>query len=146
LLFSHSVQFPRSHANQNDVLSFDVISEIFPALASLKKEPGERIKLVNETIIEEVLQDIGEIDFGKGLKAVANVGIWRTRGEHRPLIGEFAYQLKFNDRKELGLEQMKTAEKFFIDLQYAAKDWLALNATKTGVVYRLLGNAPKAHE
>ena len=146
LLFSHNVQFPRSHANQTDVYSFDVISQIFPALASLRKEPGEKIKLVNETIIEEVLQDIGMVDFGNGLKAKANIGIWRTRGEHRPLIGELAFQIGFKDRKELGLEQMKKAEKFFIDLQYAAKDWLALNATKTGIVYRLLGNQPKAHE
>ena len=41
---------------------------------------------------------------------------------------------------------MKKAERFFIALQYAAKDYLALNATKTGVVYRLLGNAPTSHE
>jgi hypothetical protein len=146
LLFSHNVQFPRSHAQQNDVLNFEVISQIFPALAGLQKERGERIKLVNETIIEEVLQDIGMIDFGNGMKAKASVAIWRTRGEHRPLIGEFAYQLRFKDRKELGLKEMQKAEKFFIDLQYSAKDWLALNATKTGIVYRLLGNAPKAHE
>ncbi len=146
LLYSHNVQFPRSHANQQDVFSFDVISEIFPALASLRKEPGERIKLVNETIIEEVLQDIGVIDFGNGVRAKADVGIWRTRGEHRPLIGEFAFQITFNDRKELGIEEMKKAERFFVDLQYSAKDWLALNATKTGIVYRLLGNPPKSHE
>lgn len=146
LLFSHNVQFPRSHATQQDAFSFEVMSEIFPALSSLRKEPGEKIKLVNETIIEEVLQDIGMIDFGNGVKAKANIGIWRTRGEHRPLIGEFAYQISFNDRKELGREEITRAEKFFIDLQYSAKDWLALNATKTGIVYRLLGNAPKAHE
>jgi hypothetical protein len=38
---------------------------------------------------------------------------------------------------------MQRAERFFLALQYAAKDWIALNATKTG---RLLGNAPTAHE
>jgi ABC-type uncharacterized transport system permease subunit len=41
---------------------------------------------------------------------------------------------------------MQRAERFFLALQYAAKDWIALNATKTGVVYRLLGNAPTTHE
>ena len=146
ILYSHSVQFPRSNAPAKEILSFDAISEVFPALAGLRKEPGESIKLVNETIIEEVLQDIGMIDFGNGIEARANVGIWRTRGEHRPLIGEFAFQFSFKDRKELGVEEIQRAEKFFIDLQYGAKDWLALNATKTGIVYRLLGNAPKAHE
>ena len=146
LLYSHNVQFPRSNVTQNDVFSFDVLSEIFPALAPLRKEPGERIQLVNSCIIEEVLQDIGVIDFGNGLKAKANVGIWRTRGEHRPLIGEFAFQIKFNDRSQLTLEEMKRAEKFFLDLQYSAKDFMALNATKTGIVYKMLGNPPKAHE
>jgi hypothetical protein len=146
MLYSHNIQFPRSHARQNDVFSFEVLSQIFPALEILKKEPGERIQLVNETIIEEVLQDIGIFDFGDGITAKANVGVWRTRGEHRPLIAEFAYQFRFRDRKELKLETMQRAEAFFLSLQYAAKDWIALNATKTGVVYRLLGNAPKAHE
>lgn len=37
-------------------------------------------------------------------------------------------------------------EAFFLALQYAAEEYIALNATKTGVVYRLLGNPPKAHE
>jgi len=146
LLYSHNVQFPRSHAGSGEVLTFDAISAIFPALASLAKEPGEKIQLVNNTIIEEVLQDIGVLDFGNGITAKCNVGIWRTRGEHRPLIGEFAYQMQFKNRTELTLEEMKRAEEFFINLQFIAKDWLALNATKTGIVYRLMGNTPKAHE
>ena len=146
LLYSHNVQFPRSHVKENDVFSFDVIARIFPALESLKKGPGEKIELVNDAIIEEVLQDIGTIDFGNGFTAKSNVGIWRTRGEHRPLIGEFAYQFQFKDRADLDLDTMIRAERFFLDLQYAAKDWMALNATKTGIVYRLLGNSPQANE
>ncbi|GAO44038.1 hypothetical protein [Flavihumibacter petaseus] len=146
ILYSNNVQFPRKNVTQSDVLSFDAISEVFPVLASLKKEPGERINLVNGAIIEEVLQDICMLDFGNGHTAKANVGIWRTRGEHRPLIAEFAYQLKFKDRRELDRESMKRAEAFFLALQFAAKDWMALNATKTGVVYRLLGNPPKSNE
>jgi len=146
ILYSHNVQFPRSSVKQNDVFSFDVIAEIFPALKKLKKNSTDRIQLVNDAFIEEVLQDIGELDFGGGMSAKANVGIWRTRGEHRPLIGEFAYQIKFEDRNKLDSKALARAEKFFIDLQYSAKDWLSLNATKTGVVYRMLGNAPTAHE
>lgn len=146
ILYSNNVQFPRKNITQNDVLSFDVVSQVFPALGALKNKEGERINLVNGAIVEEVLQDIGMIDFGDGLTAKANVGIWRTRGDHRPLIGEFAYQIKFRDRKELNREAMKRAEAFFLALQYSAKDWMALNATKTGVVYRLLGNPPKSSE
>jgi hypothetical protein len=47
--------------------------------------------------------------------------------------------------KELSLDAMKRAEAFFIALQFAARHWIALDATKTGMVYRLNGNAP-THE
>jgi hypothetical protein len=146
LLYSHNVQFPRSNVSEIDVLSMATMTKIFPALERIKKDPNERIALVSDTIIEEVLQDIGTIDFGQGMKATVNVGLWRTRGEHRPLIGECAFQIKFKDRKELALDAMKRAEAFFIALQYAARDWIALDATKTGIVYRLHGNAPTSHE
>jgi hypothetical protein len=146
LLFSHNVQFPRSHMRGGDILSMDVMTQVFPVLESVKREPHEKIALVSDTIIEEVLQDICMLDFGEGIQAKTNVAIWRTRGEHRPLIGEFAFQVKFRDRKELALEAMQRAEAFFVALQYAAEDWIALNATKTGVVYRLHGNPPSSHE
>jgi hypothetical protein len=146
MLFSHNVQFPRSSIQASDVFSMEELSKVLPVLERVKKDPEERIVLVNDTIIEEVLQDIGVLDFGFGLKAEANVGIWRTRGEHRPLVGELAYQIKFEDRKEMHLEAMKRAERYFLALQYAVKGDIALNATKTGIVYRLLGNAPTSHE
>ena len=148
LLFSHNVQFPRSALGiiSDDMRNFGYIVKIFPVLARIRKKPNEVIEFVNNTIIEEVLQDIGVLDFGHGVTAKANVGIWRTRGEHQPLIGEFAFQIKFKDRKELHREAVQRFEVFFIALQYAAKDYIALNATKTGIVYRLLGNAPSAHE
>src|SRR5213079_728148 len=101
---------------------------------------------VSNSIIEEVLQDIGVLDFGQGVTAKTSVSLWRTRGEHRPLIGEFSFQIRFKDRKELGLKAMQRAEAFFIALQYAAKDYIALKATKTGIVYRLLGNSPNSNE
>jgi hypothetical protein len=146
VLFSHNVQFPRSSAAQNLTFTMETMTSIFPVLKSIQKTPDEKIELVSDTIIEEVLQDIGLLDFGQGMTAKTNVAIWRTRGEHRPLIGEFAFQFRFKDRKELDREALQRAEAFFIALQYAAKDWITLNATKTGVVYRLLGNPPKAHE
>ena len=146
LLFSHNVQFPRSHVSETDVFSFSTVTKILPVLERIRESPSDGITLVNDAIIEEVLQDIGSLNFGSGLTAKANVAIWRTRGEQRPLIGEFAYQIRFRDRKLLALDAMQRAERFFIALQWAAKDWMALNATKTGVVYRLLGNAPRGHE
>lgn len=146
LLFSHNVEFPLSHVHESDPTSFDTLTRVFPVLARLKKHKGEHVELVGETIVEEVLQDVGIIDFGEGMSAKCNVALWRARGDHRPLIGEFAFQVKFKKREDLRDEAMKRAEAFFLDLQYAAKDWIALGATKTGVVYHLKGNPPHAHE
>jgi len=146
LLFSHNVEFPFTNMHEGDPTSMETLVRVFPALQKLKTHPGEKVELVGETIVEEVLQDIGMLDFGDGITAKANVALWRARGDHRPLIGEFAFQIKFKRRDELKEQAMKHAEAFFLALQYAAKDWIALGATKTGVVYHLKGNPPHAHE
>jgi hypothetical protein len=148
LLFSHNVQFFRSAIGigKENVRDMDALVDLLPVLNRVRKSPKEEIKLVSNTIVEEVLQDIGMLDFGQGLTCKANVSIWRTRGEHRPLIGEFAFQFRFHDRAMLNKEALKRAEAFFIALQYAAEEYVALNATKTATVYRLLGNPPKSHE
>ena len=148
LLYSHNVQFLRSAIGmgKENVNDMDALIDLFPALSRVRKTPGEKIKMVSNTIVEEVLQDIGVLDFGDGLTCKANVAIWRTRGEHRPLIGEFAYQFRFQDRDRLSKDALRRTEAFFISLQYAAEDYIALNTTKTATVYRLLGNPPKSHE
>jgi len=145
-LFSHNVEFGMSQVQVGDPTSLDFIVQGLPALETLKRSPGERVELVAGTIVEEILQDIGILDFGKGITAVANVALWRARGDHRPLIGELAFQIKFKRREDLNEKAMRRAEAFFLSLQRAAKDWIALGATKTGVVYRLNGNPPRAHE
>lgn len=146
MLYSHNVQFPRSNVSETDVFSMGTMTKIFPVLERIKTDPNERVALVSNTIIEEVLQDIGTLDFGRGIRAKANVALWRTRGEHRPLIGEFSFQIKFTDRNDLAPDAMKRVESFFIALQFAAQNWITLDATKTGLVYRLNGNAPTPHE
>jgi hypothetical protein len=102
--------------------------------------------LVNQTIVEEVLQDLGVLDFGKGITADANIAIWRERGTHKPMCGEFAFQAKFKRRDELHEKAMGRCRQFFIDLQQTGHDWLLLGTTKTGLVYRLKGNPPQSHE
>jgi len=148
MLFSHNVQFFRSAVGveRETLHDMDQLVNWFPVLERVRKHPEEPIKLVSNTVIEEVLQDIVMLDFGEGMACKANVSIWRTRGEHHPLIGEFAYQIKFNDRHDLTKDALKRAEDFFIALQYAAEDYIALDATKTGTVYRLLGSPPKSSE
>jgi len=146
LLYSHNVEFGLSAVREGDRTAMETIVRVLPALQSIRKDPGERIELVSGTIVEEVLQDIGVLDFGKGITAVANVALWRNRGDHSPLIGEFAFQIKFKRREELNERVLTRGEAFFLSLQNAARDWIALGATKTGVVYRLKGNPPHAHE
>jgi len=146
MLFSHNVEFPLSHVHEGNRTSMDTIVRVLPALGKLKKFKGENVELVNHTIVEEVLQDIAMLDFGKGVGAKANVAIWRTRGDHLPLVGEFAFQIKFKKRSDLAGKSMKRAEQFFVTLQDLAGPWLLLGATKTGIVYRLKGNPPQAHE
>ena len=148
MLFSHNVQFVRSAIGmgKENVENMDQLVDLFPVLARVRKAPNEKIHLVSNTIVEEVLQDIGLLDFGDGLACKANVAIWRTRGEHRPLIGEFAYQFRFKDRDQLSKDALRRTEAFFVSLQYAAEEYIALNCTKTATVYRLLGNPPKSHE
>src|SRR5262249_37524809 len=122
------------------------LARVFPALAALKRSNAETISLVNKAIVEEVLLDLGELDFGKGFVAKSNVALWRTRGEHRPLVGEFAYQAKFDREDEVSPKTRKRWEQFFITLQHDAKDWVSLGTTKTGMVYGLDGRRPRSNE
>ena len=146
LLFSHNAQFPLSQAPQGDRQSMGTLARVFPALAALKTSDTDRVDLVNQTIVEEVLQDLGVLNFGKGITAESNIGIWRERGTHHPLCGEFAFQAKFNRRDEAHEKAIHSCQHFFIALQHSSHDWLLLGTTKTGLVYRLKGNPPQSHE
>jgi hypothetical protein len=125
LLYSHNVQFGVSQVHEGNLPSMATLSRVFPALATLKGS---------------------EADFGKGVTAKANVAMWRTRGEHMPLIGEFSFQSKFKRRDELHEKAKNRCEQFFVSLQYNVRDRISLGTTKTGVVYHLSGNQPQSHE
>jgi hypothetical protein len=146
LLFSHNVQFPLSQAPEGDRTSMGTLARVFPILAALKTSDTDTVELVNQTIVEEVLQDLGELDFGKDVTANSNIAIWRERGTHHALCGEFAFQAKFKRRDELHEKAMDRCRKFFVALQQSGRDWLSLGTTKTGLVYRLKGNPPQSHE
>ena len=146
MLFSHNVQFPLSQAPEDDRTAMGTLARVFPALAALKTADTDRVALVNQTIVEEVLQDLGVLDFGRGVTAESNIAIWRERGTHRPMCGEFAFEAKFKRADELHEKAMDRGRQFFIALQQSGHDWLSLGTTKTGLVYRLKGNPPQAHE
>jgi hypothetical protein len=146
LLFSHNVQFPLSQAPEGDFTSMVTLARVFPALTALKAWDTDKVELVNQTIVEEVLQDLGVLDFGKGVTAGSNIAIWRERATRHPLCGEFAFQAKFKRRDELHAKAMERCRRFFVALQKSGRDWLSLGTTKTGLVYRLKGNPPQSHE
>jgi len=146
ILYSHNCQFGLRQVHDADKSSINTLVRVFPALAVIKKSDDERITLVNEGIVEEVLLPLGQLDFSKGQVAKCDVALWRTRGEHKPLVGEFAFQVKFPSRESVAEKPKKMAAQFFISLQQSVKDWLALGVTKTGMVYRLKGNQPQSHE
>src|SRR5271170_5607531 len=146
ILYSHNCQFGLSQMHESDRTSMATLVKVFPALAAIKESDGEKISLVNEGIVEEVLLPLGQLDFGKGVVGKCDIGLWRTRGEHKSLVGEFAFQVKFDSREDVSGKQKKLAAEFYVTLQQDVKDWLALGVTKTGMVYRLKGNEPQSHE
>jgi hypothetical protein len=147
ILYSHNCQFGMSQVHEPDRTAMSTLVRVLPALSAIKKSGEAKVSLVNEAIVEEVLLPLGKLDFGKGAVAKCDVALWRTRGEHKPLVGEFAFQVKFNQREDFHQKVKKLCEQFFITLQYDVKDWLSLGTTKTGVVYRMQhGNALQSHE
>jgi hypothetical protein len=146
ILYSHNCQFGLSQMHDADKTAMSTLVKVFPALAKLQKATDEKLTLVNGGIVEEVLLPLGQLDFGKGLLGKCDIGLWRTRGEHKSLVGEFAFQVQFDRREAVGEKQKKLAAMFYVTLQNDVADWLALGVTKTGMVYRLNGNEPQSHE
>lgn len=146
LLYSHNCIFPVSSVHSADRTNLKTIAQALPAVAGLIGEMEGRVELVNATLVEEVLMDIGTIDFGKGIVAKANISLWRSLGDHQVMCGEFAYQTKFDRREDVHELVKQRVEELFIKLQHIATGWLYLGTTKTGLVYRLKGNPPQAHE
>jgi|SRR5271166_1246276 len=146
LLYAHNCIVPSSSVHEGDRTSLKTIARVVPAVAGLIGAMEGRVELVNSTLVEEVLMDIGKIDFGKGIEAKANISLWRSLGDHHVMCGEFAYQTKFVSRDDVHQKVQQRVEELFIKLQQIASGWLFLGTTKTGLVYRLKGNPPQAHE
>ncbi|MBV8601759.1 MAG: hypothetical protein JO359_09390 [Candidatus Eremiobacteraeota bacterium] len=145
LLFSHNSIFPVSSVREADPLNLQTIARVLPAVAGLVGTAEARVELVNSTLVEEVLMDLGTLDF-KGRTAKANISLWRTLADHKVICGEFAYQAKFDRREDVDEKIRLRVEELFIRLQQVATGWLYLGTTKTGLVYRMKGNAPQSHE
>lgn len=146
ILYSHNCQFALSQTHAQDKISIATLDKVFPPLTRLKRPDREWVDLVNEEIVEEVLLPLGRLDFGKELLAKCDIAVWRTRGEQLPLVGEFAFQLKFDRKEAIAAKQKKLAAQLYVTLQREVAGWLALGVTKTAMVYRLKGAALQSHE
>lgn len=146
MLYAHNCIFPQSSIHEGDRTNLQTIARVVPALAGLIGTAEGRVDLVNSTLVEEVLMDLGRIDFGKGFMAKANISLWRSLGDHQVMCGEFAYQTRFERKEDVEQKIRERVEELFIKLQMIAAGWLYLGCTKTALVYRANGNAPQGHE
>src|SRR5262249_18095893 len=104
------------------------------------------LDVVQRARITEVLDEVGVLDFGHGLTAKATVALWRTGVVGPSLVGELAYQCKFERDEDVHMKARKRADALYARLQDAARDWLALGVTKTRGVYGLGKTAPRHPE
>ncbi len=118
---------------------------MFPALAKLSCD-HKPVALVNNLAVEEVEVVPGHFDFGHGMKAKASVAVWRDRASEHTLVGEFAFQAKFDQLQDVDRKAMRRAEAFFVAVQNGTEEWVQLGTTKTALVYGIAGRAVGGHE
>ncbi len=131
-LFSHNSVLGVSEVHAG--FSIKNVVNTFPALRQVEMA-GRKIDLVNHVAVEEVLADLGELHFGHGLRAKANVASWRRLADDKPFIGEFAFQCRFVRADELHKKAKVRSEEFFKQFQKTASDWVEPGVTKTSLVY-----------
>ena len=132
-LYSHNCELISPNIVLNEGLAD--IAKVFPAMAKIDVSPSTKIDLVNNVTVEEVQVNVGNFDFGHGMEAKATIAIWRNRATETSLVGEFAFQTKFERINELHHKAKELSETFYRDIQTAAPDWVELGTTKTAMVY-----------
>src|SRR5260370_1926822 len=86
ILSSHNVEFGLSQAHEVNRSSLAELAVLFPVLAGLKGSSEKKVQLVKQTIVEEVLPDLGEVGFGKRGTPQANGARCGQRGEHETRV------------------------------------------------------------
>jgi hypothetical protein len=111
MLYSHNCKFGVSQVHEDDRLAMPTLVRVFPALAALKRSNEDRVRLVNEGIVEELQLPLGKLDFGKGLVAKSNVALWRTRGDVFAAEREAALQ-PFQQSRDLHSRPVRSDPRF----------------------------------
>ena len=144
LLYSHNVELELQREMHST--SMAALADFFPALNEIQEIGQESPPSESHDSRGSAAEIFGVLDFGKGVTAKSNASLWRERGEHKLLIGEFAFECRFKREDELHAKTLEKVKRFFVLLQDIAGDWISLGTTKTGIVYRLKGNPPQSHE
>lgn len=123
------------------------ISRVFPAIGErCDSHNDDRVSLVNNLPVEEVQVNVGSFDFGHGLIAKATIAVWRDRATESSIIGEFAFQAKFDRYDQLHAKARTRSEEFFKAIQNEAPEWVQLGTTKTSLVYNFGKQLAESHE
>ena len=124
----------------------DDIASVFPAFKEIDVHPKTKIELVNSVAVEEVQNTIGKIHFGHGLNGKTTIAIWRSRALEKPLVGEFAFQCKFDRLQDVHESSRLISEEFYKTVQLDCAEWVKLGSTKTAMVYGLGSGAVTNNE
>lgn len=116
--------------------TYDGIVQNFPALKGLELQKNVPIRIVGgrtNKILEANLP-LGNLAFGDQVHAHCDLAIWmRSVGD--PIVGELAFAYRVNKSNRDDKKAHKRADKFYVDLQHAIPNWLAMGSTKTALVY-----------
>lgn len=142
IIYSHGCELD----TPNTVLtqSFESICQVFPALLRTGAKARTALSVVHGLAIEEVLMNLGEIDFGGKMGAKATLAIWRNRTTQELIVGEYGFQLKFRSPEDFRGKPKELSEEFYLGLQHQAAEWIQLGTTKTAMIYRM-GKVPVAN-
>lgn len=143
-LYSHNCELTSPNIVLNQGL--EDISKVFPALEKIDVHPKTKIELVNNVAVEEVQVDPGSFNFGHDFASKATIAIWRNRASENSLVGEFAFQAKFQRYDTIHHKAKALSEEFFKAAQTHAPEWVQLGTTKTAMVYGLGSQPAPGHE
>ena len=146
MLFSHNVEFGLDQARGVDSASLATLVNLFPLLATLKKSGAQKIELV-KTI--ESSRKYCRSRWASWISAKASPpgatppcgGNARSQAAGGRISTSASSNAEASSRKS-----DERCKRFFVSLQQIGREWVSLGTTKTGIVYRLKGNPPQAHE
>jgi hypothetical protein len=142
-IFSHTCKLKEHRWELGTRLS--EAGRTFPGLSELKALPTAPVRPVGEISIEEVLFELGSIDFGGGSASVT-MAVWRDAKTKNVLTGEFSFETTFRRYGKLEAQPKLRSERFYRLLQKETGAWVDLGTTKTALVYGLAGKKLAHHE